>query len=376
MMRLEDVSINYKKGINMNKFTRTLAAVALLASVASVNAQESVEKDSVNVKEERPEAPKKPDFKPSIPKVSGLINLRYGYDSGSETNSFDIRRTRLAVSGEIGPKIDYKFQAEFGGGSTTSAAYGKLIDAFVRFKFAKEFNAQVGQFKVEYSQETLDGPASWVTIENPQAVAKLNGYNDESGLKANSRDVGIRFYGGFGHKEGFDIVSYKIGLYNGNGINLKDNDKKKDFAGLLYINPIKELTITYGQYLGHYTKAITSDSLVTIDRNRRSAGLTFKKNDLFFRSEYLGGKTDKTEHQGFYATFAYTFKHGIQPLVSYSYYQKNRDTKVDNQNDFQIGLNWKANKWIRTQVAYTYTKYTDSNKDSKNLIEAQLIATY
>lgn len=343
----------------MKGSTRTFAATLLIISATTVSAQESTQKE----------------LKASTPKVSGLINGRFGSDSNTEISSFDIRRLRLAVSGDLGSHIDYKVQAEGGGGSTTSSASLKIIDAFLRFKVVKEFNVQLGEFKVEYSQESLDGPAIWITIENPAAVNKLNGYNDESGLKANARDIGIRLYGGFGHKEGYDLVSYKVGLYNGNGINLKDNDKKKDFAGLLYVNPTKALTLTYGHYLGHYSST-SNGALTTIARNRQSAGLTYKQGNLFARSEYLRGKTGGTKHQGAYATLAYTLAHGIQPVLSYSYYQKDADKKKDNQSDYQIGINWKANKWIRTQVANTLTDYTNSTKKSKSLFEAQILASF
>lgn len=344
----------------MNSLTKTLAAVALILSASTVSAQES------NLKELAK------DFKPSVPKVSGLINGRYSYDSSDKSNSFDLRRVRLAVSGDFGKNIDYKVQAEYGGGSATSSATVKLLDAFLRFKIAKEFNVQVGEFKVAYSQETLDGPTSWLTIENPTVVNKLNGYSDESGLKANSRDVGIRFYGGFGHKEGYDLVSYKVGIYNGNGINLKDNDKYKDVAGLLYINPVKALTLSVGYYAGRYSAS--KDNTVT--RNRLSTGFTYKQGNFYLRSEYLHGKTGEKNHQGAYATAGYKLPYGLQPVLSYGYYQKDTESKKDNQSDYQIGLNWQANKWLRTQVAYTFTNYTNSDKKNKNLIETQLIAAF
>ena len=123
------------------------------------------------------------------PKISGLINARYAWsDKEDATHGFDIRRIRLAADGVLSDKVDYKFQAEY----ETSV---KVIDAYLRWKIAPEVNVQIGEYKVQYSQETLYGPATWVTIENPTAVSRLNGYNDLSGLKANGRDVGITLYG-------------------------------------------------------------------------------------------------------------------------------------------------------------------------------------
>ncbi len=343
----------------MKKWTKTFAAAALILSAGTVSAQDNKTDNFLE------------SVKPSTPKVSGLVNGRYSYDSSDDSNGFDIRRARLAVSGDFGSKLDYKVQAEYGGGKANSAATVKLLDAYLRIKLSKEINFQIGEFKVAYSQETLDGPTSWLTIENPTVVNKLNGYSDESGLSANSRDVGARIYGSFIHKQGFDVISYKLGVYNGNGINLKDNNTQKDVAGLLYVTPVKSLTLSVGHYIGHY-----GETGKTVRRDRTSAGFTFKENNLFLRSEYLHGKTGDRSHQGVYATAGYKLAYGLQPVLSYGYYQKDTDSKRDNQSDYQIGLNWQANKYIRTQLGYTFTKYTNSEKKNKNLIETQLLVAF
>lgn len=277
------------------KRTTTYASRALISALilgaASASALAQQQPDAAPAQPQDPEAKTEaPVFKPSVPKVSGLINVRYTYNSDDATpNSFDIRRLRLAVSGDISPKIDYKFQAEY----ETSV---KVIDAFVRFKPAKAFNVQVGEFKVAYSQETQDGPAKWITIENPSVVGKLNGYSDISGLKANGRDVGVRFYGSTGAREGFDIFTYRVGVYNGNGINVKDADEHKDVSLYAAFSPVKALTISAAQYFGKYAGA---------KRDRTSAGVTLKQGGLYVRSEYLHGQTGDVKHQGVYVTAAY-----------------------------------------------------------------------
>lgn len=335
-----------------------IAAALLTLSASTVSAQKTAKEILETVK-------------PSTPKVSGLFNGRYSYDSSDKSNGFDIRRLRLAVSGDLGRYVDYKAQVDYGGGSASSAATVKLLDAYIRVKFAKEINLQVGEYKVAYSQETLDGPTSWLTIENPTVVSQLNGYSDISGQKANSRDVGLRLYGGFVHKKGYDVIGYKVGVYNGNGINLKDNDKYKDLEGFITVNPIKELTLSAGQYIGRYTASGS-----TITRNRTSAGFTYKTKRLHLRSEYLAGTTGDAKQQGVYAIAAYSLPHGLQPVLSYGFYQKDKEAAKDNQNDYLVGVNWTANKYLRLQLDYTFTKYTNSDLRNKSLVEAQLIASF
>ena len=292
------------------------------------------------------------------PMISGLVNARYSYDDADgSSHGFDIRRVRLAADGALSEQLDYKFQAEY----ETSVM---VIDAFVRWKILPEVNVQVGQYKVQYSQETLYGPANWLTIENPAAVAKLNGYSDLSGLKANGRDIGITLYGDLLDK----VLSYRVGVFNGNGINTKDDNDKKDFAGLLWVRPVKGLALSVGQYLGHY--GAKGDEKT---RNRTSAGAEWKDKRLTIRSEYLYGKTDKQKSEGFYATAGYFVIPQLQPIVSVDYFKADKDAD-ERQWNYQVGLNWTPIKKLRIQAAYTYT----NNKvaSDKNQVEAQFVLQF
>lgn len=293
------------------------------------------------------------------PRISGLVNGRYSYsDKEGDTHGFDIRRVRLAADGVLSNKVDYKFQAEY----ETSV---KVIDAYLRWKIAPEFNVQIGEYKVQYSQETLYGPATWLTIENPAAVAKLNGYNDLSGLKANGRDVGVTFYGDLFNNK---VLSYRIGIFNGNGINVKDDNNKKDFAGLLWIRPFPELAFSVGHYQGSY--GLRGDEHV---RNRTSAGVEWKKKKLTARAEYLNGNTAGQKSEGGYGTVAYWITDILQPLLSVDYFKANSDQE-EQQWSYQLGVNIIPINKLRIQAAYTYI----NNKLAKNInqFETQFILQF
>jgi len=66
----------------------------------------------------------------------------------------------------------------------------------------------------------------------------------------------------------------------------------------------------------------------------------------------------------------------LQPVLSYGYYQKDTDLKADNQSDYTVGVNWSATKWLRVQLDYTHTDYTNSGKKNSNLLETQLLVAF
>ena len=176
-------------------------------------------------------------------------------------------------------------------------------------------------------------------------MAKLNGYNDLSGLKANGRDVGVTLYGDLLNK----VVSYRVGVFNGNGINTKDDNDKKDFAGLLWVRPLKELAFSVGHYQGAY--GVKGDEHVRI---RTSAGVEFKDDRLTLRGEYLNGNTAGQKSDGAYATAAYWVTKTVQPVLSVDYFKANRD-QDEQQWNYQLGVNVIPVKKLRIQAAYTYT---------------------
>lgn len=291
-------------------------------------------------------------------RFSGLVNARYAWsDQEGDTHGFDIRRVRLAADGALNDQIDFRLQAEY---ETTV----KVIDAFLRWKIASALNVQIGEYKVQYSQETLYGPATWLTIENPAAVARLNGYNDLSGLKANGRDVGVTLYGDLFRR----VVSYRVGVFNGNGINTKDDNDKKDFAGLLWVRPLEELSFTVGHYQGTY--GAKGDEHVRI---RTSAGVEYKDDKLTLRSEYVGGNTAGQRSDGAYATAAYWVTKSVQPVVSVDYWKADRDGD-ERQLNYQAGVNIIPVKKLRIQLAYTYSDNRVASDAS--LLEGQFILQF
>ena len=291
------------------------------------------------------------------PKLSGYAQTQYTY-SDDGTNTFQIRRARIDLKGDLGSKIDYRFQGDL-------ASSPKLVDAYVRFKLCPYFNIQLGEQKVVFSLENMMGPLTWETIELAQGISKLSGYSDISGEGSNGRDIGISAYGGFLKKEGYNIIDYSVGIYNGNGINLKDNNSHKNFAGKLEIHPIKPITLAASVYLGKINGALNTDELMPKNRYAFSARYDDKK--LIVRAEYLRGKTnisgtDVTTTDAYYVFLGYTFKGGIQPLFRFDSYRKDVTAANGRSNHYVIGINYKPWKYTIVQLNYTIKDVQSAGK--------------
>ena len=63
-----------------------------------------------------------------------------------------------------------------------------------------------------------------------QPVSKLSGFSDRTGEHScNGRDIGLQIQGDFlPNSAGRNLLHYQVGVFNGEGINQKDKDNKKD----------------------------------------------------------------------------------------------------------------------------------------------------
>jgi hypothetical protein len=306
------------------------------------------------------------DIRLNAPKISGFANFRYQQSDEADFHpGFDVRRARLSASGDVNSSIDYKVQAEY---ETTV----KVLDAYFRWKIVPQFNVQVGQFKAPFTQESYNSPTQEVVIDNHTVVSKLNGYKDLSGIQSNGRDAGIQFYGLLFPSQGFSLVEYKVGIFNGDGINTTAQKDDKAGAGLLYLHPVKPLTVSAGYYAGSYTgyrSWVKTDSAEAVHvRNRATVGAKYDDGRLLVRSEYVYGNTAGLRSEGVYAVLAYAVTPQWQPLLSYDYFRKNKDANADDQI-YQIGLNYLPIRNLRLQLAYSFKKST--GKDDVNYAVAQ-----
>ena len=319
--------------------------------------------------------------------ISGWMNIQYDYESQlqndgvtlDQINTFNVRRARLDFKGNISKNLEFRVQADVAGSP-------KLVDGFVKIKLQKYFNIQVGQFKIPFTFENPQSPLTLEGVEYAQVISKLSGYSDMSGVKTYSggRDVGVMIYGNFFSFEHdgkeIPILTYKLGVFNGNGMNNKDANLAKDIAASIEVCPgVKGLMLATSYYGGNYY--LNSDER-NANRDRFTVGGKYENGRLTVRSEYIVGKTEMANNDGiytlnsdgFYVAGGYWFNvksQKIRPVARYDFLRQDIENPEMNSPYYMVGIDWWPYNNLRLLVNYT-VKDKPGYDNLGNLFQAQL----
>ncbi len=278
-------------------------------------------------------------------KISGYTQVRYRQDK-SINDTFDIRRARLDIKGDITERFDYRTQIEFGG---TSGVF--LLDATIGYKINPYLKLSIGQQKIPFSQENLISSPKLETINRSQVVEALVARGSDIIGNQNGRDIGIQASGSILPKGDFNQLDYAFGLFNGAGINRSDTNEQKDFIGRLVYHPFKELSVGSSFYAGRYT--LTTAPAQKDDRDRIGAEFAYVKDPVSLKGEYIRGKDGATKKDGWYLQSGYFFiPKKFQGVFKFDTYDPNTDVETNERNVYTLGGNWFFNKWAFLQVNY------------------------
>ena len=335
----------------------------------------------------RPEGPKPGMNEPKggleAPKISGFVQglyqANFDKDFDLQSNTFRMRRVRMSVEGKLTKALSYKIQGDF-------SRSPMMVDAFLKYKLCNEFAIQVGQFKTPFTLESPINPVNLEIFDYGESVQKLVGYSDVCGVGGLGRDIGIMASGNLFPVEGkdFTLVTYSLGVFNGNGPCTTDNNKRKDIAGRLEVHPMmKDLTLSASFYNGKYKSSSAEGT-----RNRWSAGAQFNDGDLLIRAEYLSGTTGNVTEilddnnnlvkdelyrnsQGYYAVAGYNLKVGkgqkLMPVVRYEHFAPGdfQSTIQGSTDLYTVGINYWPLKSVNFKLDYSLIQETliqDNNK--------------
>lgn len=297
----------------------------------------------------------------------GQAGYTYTDADGEKSNTFEIRRVIFMVDGKITDKWSVSFMYSF-------ANTAKILELYTEYRFFPELAVRVGQFKTAFTIENPMSPC-YVELINcySQATSYLAGLDGSDALYGSNsgRDMGIQVHGKLFNK----LIAYNIGIMNGQGINVKDKNNRKDIVGSLTVNPLKWLSVTgtfvKGEGCAVATSSVNPDIAIgdNYTRNRWSAGAVVQTKPVSLRTEYLGGKDGEVKSEGYYAVASIHALPKFDIIASYDYFNKNKTT-ADKQSNYIAGVQWWFYPKCRLQLQYTYCN--PHLRDNYNLLQAQV----
>ena len=299
--------------------------------------------------------------------LSGYAQLRYREDD-TINDTFDIRRARLSLKGDLGRGFDYRLQADFAGSSA------KLLDAALGWRYAEGLKMTAGQYKIPFSQENLISSNRLETINRSQVVEALVARGKDVIGNHNGRDIGIMAGGSFSLPKTPAFLEYAIGIFNGSGINTADTNENKDFVGRLVVRPLPGLSIGGAYYTGRYTLATTPTEKSV--RQRAGGEIAYTRGPFLFKGEYIHGYDARVEKEGWYALAVYSIvAQKFQAALKYDAYDP--DLKITDRETYILtaGLNLFFSKWAFLQVNYEIKDET-GRELSNNALTGQFVLQF
>ncbi|MBO1362436.1 porin [Prevotella sp. A2931] len=228
----------------------------------------------------------------------GMTQYQYSDQEGAKANSFNLRMFRLALEGKIKNEFYWKAQVQLNGNTSTLGSSPRVVDLFAEWQRYTAFKVKIGQFKRPFSFENPLHPIVQGFMSYSQNVLKLAGFSDRTGEHAsNGRDIGVQIQGDFlPNADGRNLLHYQVGVFNGQGINTKDVDQRKDIIGGVWVMPVKGMRLGVFGWEGSTARKgkwkDTGDTeehsgVRSLPKHRYAISGEYLTNDWTFRTEYI-----------------------------------------------------------------------------------------
>ena len=251
----------------------------------------------------------------------------------------------------------------------------QLVDLYTEWVKHKEFRVRVGQFKRAFTFENPTHPITqgWYSYAN--VINALSGFGDRTGEKSSGgRDIGLQFQGDIlPNADGRALLHYQVGVYNGEGINSKDKDQRKDIIGGAWVMPVK------GVRIGAF--GWTGSRAGIGGKNRYALSAEYDKDEFTFRTEYLHSQGMGADPAlGDKADGWYVF--GIVPVVKsklhakarYQCYRKAKEWSTS-KTMYEVGLNYYFTPKLQLNMEYARVNdrsIADPDKHNYNYVDVEL----
>ncbi|MEI6679975.1 MAG: porin [Mariniphaga sp.] len=278
--------------------------------------------------------------------LSGYSQIRYQFlQEAGKADGFDIRRARLDIKGSLSPYFSYRLQTDFAGTP-------KIMDAYGEIKIFDYLNFTIGQAKIPFSFENLASSNKMESIDRSQVVEALVTRGKDVIGNHNGRDIGVQVGGSLVKIKNRFLFDYKVGVFNGSGINQTDKNKNKDIVWRFISHPVKGLDFGGSVYIG--TGNFGTPTTTNQVRNRSGVEVNYEYQRFFIRGEFIEGKDGVISRNGWYAHTGYfIIPARLQFILKYDIYDPNSAISGNISTAYLIGGTYHFNNWSKIQAGFT-----------------------
>lgn len=292
---------------------------------------------------------------------SGYLQARYENDESSvegtnNKNNFDVRRARLKVAAKPTDNTMAVIQVDAAGSSVTAK------DAYIAYTFGigdpyASMSITAGQYLLPFGYQVLQSSSSRETPETATVIRKLFPSDYDRGVKVSS-SLSAR-------------LLWEVGVFNGTGANVKDNNNNKDLVGRVRYSVNPEFNVGLSGYSGVATAVSSATPPVVTETVKTRYGLDaqYYLHNTTLKAEYITGQ-DMGKHKfGWYAQVAHNVTQRDTAVVMYDQFQ---DTTASVQAATGSGKVSALNiGWIRsldeaTRLKFFYEINSEENKSVGN----------
>lgn len=134
-----------------------------------------------------------------IPKFTATVLGRYEYNTQLNAHHFELRHTRIGVSGSVHPMFSYMALVDLTYGGQFSP-----VAIFAQFKPVKGLSMLIGYDKMPFSSENLLSPYQYYFSDKSFLTSKITAWSDVGAVVAYKWDKVVPF-------------ELKVGVFNGAG---------------------------------------------------------------------------------------------------------------------------------------------------------------
>ena len=307
----------------------------------------------------------------------GMVQYQASDQDAKESNGFNLRLVRMALEGRAHEDFYWKVQMQINGNTydpDKSSTDIRLVDLFGEWQKYEFFKVKAGQFKRPFTFENPMHPITQGFMSYSQNVSKLAGFSDRCGGNAsNGRDIGVQIQGDFlKNAEGRNLLHYQVGAFNGEGINQKDKDNRKDIIGGMWVMPVK------GMRIGAF--GWTGSRAGVGEKNRYAFSGEYAQNDWTFRTEYIHSQGWNAAHtsdkaDGIYALcIAPIQKNKIHVKARYDLYREAKEWG-QSKTMYEVGADYLFTKNLQINLEYARVNdrtIANADKHNYNMVDVEL----